>query len=567
VTAAPGNLIEVARQTYISSLTSTRTSCAKDRGQAYWQIQMQRRTPTDAHQVAHWFPDYVEDFPASPWCTETVAFWHLEAEIPYEYGYGTITNPGARNHHPSPRVRGASELRNWYKEEERLRVEDGLATRGRWIDGGELDYADFEPGVNGPCPGAYQQLEQQLWFGDLPDWAGDSTTHSQVVDSMIVYRLGWSGGTVQRIDLRLIEGNVGLDTIPDTSGVYFWRARVKNSTWYQDVIDWTILGDSLVSGWRKIRGWGIDLDAGGAPLYDASRIRTVVTPLTFSYPAPAPPDTSDNGTLNLFRIFHSQTQGNIVVTSNSAAVQTGGTIAYPGNHWLIPPAPHPVDPVHIDIDLLANHPHRVRGVEIDWKDGKFPNQFEVWWAAQNGQIFTKTVTKASGAPAPPSGVDFRVPVAFAPDSGYVVRYARLRIANAMLTEPFEITAFHYIFHVGAPEDRNGVSPDDDADAPPVGIGADGIDAAPRILLANAPNPFRASTTIRYEIPAGATGTIRVFDTNGRLVRRFDVPASPGPGSVRWDGRDRSGRDLPSGIYVYELRAGALVAEGKMTLAR
>ncbi len=566
VTSAPGNLLNVARETSGTNITTTKTSCAQHRGQAYWQIQMQRRTPADAHQVAHFFPDYVEDFPATAWCTETVAFWHLEAELPYEYGYGTVTNPGARNHHPGPRVKGATELRTWYKEEERLRVEEGLATRGRWIDGGELDYAAFEPGVSGPCPGAYQQLEQQLWFGDLPDWAGDSTTHSQVIDSMIVYRRGFATGPVQRIDVRVIEGNVALDTIPDTLGVYFWRARVKNSTWYQDVIDWTILGDSLVSGWRKIRGWGIDLDAGGEPLYDESRIRTVVTPLTLSYPPPAPPDTSDNATINLFRIYHNQTQGNIVVTTNSTAVQTGGTIAHPGNHWVIPPAPHPVDPVYIDIDLLANHPHRVGGVEIDWKDGKFPGQFEVWWAAQNGQIFTKTVTKATGAPTPPSGEDFRVSVAFAPDSGYVVRYARLCISNAMLTEPFEVSAFHYIFHVGADEDSGGSSPDEPDNAPPVGVPSATDGPGGIRYLANAPNPFGRATTIAYVISDAVRGEIRILDASGRLVREFENLPS-GAGRVLWDGSDGKGRAVSAGVYFYEMRAGDARARGRTVVVR
>ncbi len=568
VTAPPGNLIDIARQTYVSSATSTRTSCARHRGQAYWQIQMQRRTPADAHQVAHFFPDYVEDFPAQAWCTETVAFWHLEAELPYPIGYSTVTNPGARNHYPSPRVEGTADLRLWYKEEERLRVEDGLATRGRWVDGGELDYANFEPGVNGPCPGAYQQLEGQVYFGDLPDWSGPSDTHSQVVDSMIVYRLGGVTGPVQQIDVRLIEGNIGLDSIPDTLGVNFLRSRVKNSTWYQDIIDFTVLGDSVISGRRKIRGWGIDLDAGGDPIYDASRIRTLVTPLTFIYPPPAPPDTSDDSTINLFRVYHSQTQGNIAVTTNSTAVQTGGTIAHPTNHWLIAAAPHPVDPVYIDIDLLANHPFRVRGVEIHWKDGKFPNEFQVWWAAQNGQIFTKTVTKATGAPTPPSGVDFTVPVAFAPDSGYVVRYARLCFANAALTEPFEITAFHTIFHVGAPEDSNGSSPDEPDNAPPVGIGVGLGGATAPLFLSNAPNPFRGATTLAFDLPVGASGELRIIDASGRIVRRFaGVTAAGRRASVRWDGRDEAGREVTSGTYVCELRVGDSRARGRMTLIR
>lgn len=568
VTSAPGNLLNVARETSGTIITTTKTSCARHRGQPYWQVQQRRRTQSDAHLVAHFFPDYVEDFPAEPWCTEAIAYWHLEAELPYSIGYSTVTNPGARNHHPSPRVRSTEELRLWYKEEERLRVEDGLATRGRWIDGGELDYDNFEPGVNGPCPGAYQQQEGQVFFGDLPDWAGPGVAHSQVVDSMIVYRLAGAGGAVQRVDVRVIEGNVGLDSIPDTLGVDFLRSRVKNTKWYQDVIDYTVLGDSLTSG-RKIRGWGVDLGATGGPLYDASRIRTVVTNLILGYPAPEPPDTSDSAIINQFRVYHSQTQGSVTASTNSSGVQTGGTIAHPGNHWLIAAGPHPVDPVYIDIDLLANHPFRVRGVEIDWKDGKFPDQFQVWWAAQNGPIFTKTVTKATGALPPPTGLDFAVPVAFAPDSGYVVRHARLCFANTMLTEPFEITAFHYIFHVGAAEDSNGSAPDEPDTPPPVGVPAAGeIGRGTIRLFPNAPNPFGSFTALTYVLPRGSGATLAIFDAQGRRVRSFDdLVADEQVRFTLWDGRDASGRESPSGVYFYELRTGRERIQRKMILTR
>jgi len=37
--------------------------------------------------------------------------------------------------------------------------------------------------------------------------------------------------------------------------------------------------------------------------------------------------------------------------------------------------------------------------------------------------------------------------------------------------------------------------------------------------------------------------------------------------VNWDGRDDDGRQVPSGVYVYELRAGSELSSRKMTLIR
>ena len=37
--------------------------------------------------------------------------------------------------------------------------------------------------------------------------------------------------------------------------------------------------------------------------------------------------------------------------------------------------------------------------------------------------------------------------------------------------------------------------------------------------------------------------------------------------IMWDGKDSQGSDLPSGIYIYALRAGAIKLTKKMTLLR
>ena len=74
-----------------------------------------------------------------------------------------------------------------------------------------------------------------------------------------------------------------------------------------------------------------------------------------------------------------------------------------------------------------------------------------------------------------------------------------------------------------------------------------------------PNPHRAgeaAVAIPYRVlTGGAPMVLRVVDVRGRLVREVTAasPPSGGFGDLRWDGRDRSGRAVPSGVYYLHVR--------------
>jgi hypothetical protein len=74
---------------------------------------------------------------------------------------------------------------------------------------------------------------------------------------------------------------------------------------------------------------------------------------------------------------------------------------------------------------------------------------------------------------------------------------------------------------------------------------------------NFPNPFRASTTIRFDLPARAEVRLRIFDVQGRLVRTLvdHEPLEAGTHSRPWLGEDDQGRRSASGVYFYRLEAG------------
>jgi hypothetical protein len=90
------------------------------------------------------------------------------------------------------------------------------------------------------------------------------------------------------------------------------------------------------------------------------------------------------------------------------------------------------------------------------------------------------------------------------------------------------------------------------------------------LAQNYPNPFNPSTTIRFDIPAGAAGraVLRVYDVLGReLATLLDEEAKPGAHDVTWDAAG-----VASGVYFYRLHvsadgsgAGGFVATRKMIL--
>ncbi|RKZ10005.1 hypothetical protein DRQ32_07630 [bacterium] len=87
------------------------------------------------------------------------------------------------------------------------------------------------------------------------------------------------------------------------------------------------------------------------------------------------------------------------------------------------------------------------------------------------------------------------------------------------------------------------------------------------LSANYPNPFRGSTEIFYDLPAGGgVATLRVYDLRGRLIREFRRDhGGAGRYQIRWSGQDQSGSRVAAGAYFYELEAAGQTKRRKMLL--
>jgi len=88
------------------------------------------------------------------------------------------------------------------------------------------------------------------------------------------------------------------------------------------------------------------------------------------------------------------------------------------------------------------------------------------------------------------------------------------------------------------------------------------------LYQSVPNPFSTRTQIRYQICQEGNVRLKVYDTQGRLVRSL-VSGKQRPGSytVVWDGRDEQGRIMANGVYFYRLDVPNFTATKKALLLR
>jgi uncharacterized repeat protein (TIGR01451 family) len=88
------------------------------------------------------------------------------------------------------------------------------------------------------------------------------------------------------------------------------------------------------------------------------------------------------------------------------------------------------------------------------------------------------------------------------------------------------------------------------------------------LYQNYPNPFNPETTIRFDLAISTFVQLRIFNILGQEMRVLaDQEFTAGSHDLIWDGRDVSGRDVASGIYIYQLRAGDIVINKKLILMR
>jgi len=72
---------------------------------------------------------------------------------------------------------------------------------------------------------------------------------------------------------------------------------------------------------------------------------------------------------------------------------------------------------------------------------------------------------------------------------------------------------------------------------------------------NYPNPFNPSTTIKFAIPQQGNVKIEVYDIMGKLINTLiNKDMNSGSYTVTWDGKNNSGQQVGSGVYLYRIQA-------------
>jgi hypothetical protein len=96
-----------------------------------------------------------------------------------------------------------------------------------------------------------------------------------------------------------------------------------------------------------------------------------------------------------------------------------------------------------------------------------------------------------------------------------------------------------------------------------GVGAIASADDPSVLLPSRPNPARESANIGFRLHDAGWARLSVHDLRGRLVATLaDDFRPPGAYSVIWNGLDRRGLPVASGVYVYRLDVEGVPAASK-----
>ena len=88
------------------------------------------------------------------------------------------------------------------------------------------------------------------------------------------------------------------------------------------------------------------------------------------------------------------------------------------------------------------------------------------------------------------------------------------------------------------------------------------------LFQNYPNPFNPETIIKYKIPKQTNVTLKIYNQLGQdVITLIDENKEAGNYQIKWDGRNRDGKMVSSGLYFYQLKAVDFVKTRKMIFLR
>ena len=89
-----------------------------------------------------------------------------------------------------------------------------------------------------------------------------------------------------------------------------------------------------------------------------------------------------------------------------------------------------------------------------------------------------------------------------------------------------------------------------------------------VLHQNYPNPFNPTTTIAFDIPVSKHVRLIIYDMLGReVISLVDNELQPGRHSAIWNGKDKYGHNVSTGVYIYQLRTENITRSKTMTFIK
>ena len=88
------------------------------------------------------------------------------------------------------------------------------------------------------------------------------------------------------------------------------------------------------------------------------------------------------------------------------------------------------------------------------------------------------------------------------------------------------------------------------------------------LYQNYPNPFNSNTRISFKTGSHSPVQIIIYDLRGRQIKKYSLTNySDSPQFIVWNGKDETGHELSTGVYIYQLRSGSQALCKKMMLIK
>ncbi|MDZ7261819.1 MAG: T9SS type A sorting domain-containing protein, partial [candidate division KSB1 bacterium] len=140
-----------------------------------------------------------------------------------------------------------------------------------------------------------------------------------------------------------------------------------------------------------------------------------------------------------------------------------------------------------------------------------------------------------------------------------------RTGNLFFQETPTEKGVTYYYAISATDYGWNESPKSEAASVVTSVGDDHANAAPTefALFQNYPNPFNPVTTIKYQLPEAAHVSLKIYNIYGQEITTLvDGHQEAGYFTIAWDAKE-----VASGVYFYELKAGSFVKTMKMILMK